>query len=250
MYHLKSYQMERVATLIEKLNNQLKAGVAADQLLLTVELLQAELNHELSLSGAASSLSSSIAIHITPGPLAIDQPANENVDKVSFTLDVDENELEAELEQIRKTAEAKNSISIKNKRPFYFDPVEDTPTLSHQKKSAPLELNDQLNTTANDTLNEKLKESRKELSEALKDTPIKDLKKAIGVNDRFLFINELFQGDEVMYERSIKTINAFSIYPEAEYWIRRELKTKLGWNEFNAVVKQFDQLVKRRFPSI
>ena len=46
----------------------------------------------------------------------------------------------------------------------------------------------------------------------------------------FLFINDLFRGDEAMYERSIKTINSFNIYPEAEYWISRELKVKLGWN--------------------
>ncbi len=34
-----------------------------------------------------------------------------------------------------------------------------------------------------------------------------------------------------MYERSIKTINAFRILPEAEYWMERELKVKLGWDE-------------------
>ncbi|HMC99953.1 MAG TPA: hypothetical protein VKH37_07365, partial [Ferruginibacter sp.] len=77
--------------------------------------------------------------------------------------------------------------------------------------------------------------------------PIRDLKKAIGVNDRFLFINELFRGDESMYERSIKTINSFSILPEAEYWIQRELKVKNGWDDNDAIVKQFYQLVKRRF---
>ena len=81
----------------------------------------------------------------------------------------------------------------------------------------------------------------------MKETPIKDLRKAIGINDRFLFINDLFRGDEVMYERSIKTINSFNIYPEAEYWITRELKTKLGWDTELPVVLQFDQLVKRRF---
>jgi hypothetical protein len=50
-----------------------------------------------------------------------------------------------------------------------------------------------------------------------------------------------------MYERSIKTINSFSILPEAEYWIQRELKVKLAWNDGNETVKQFTQLVKRRF---
>ena len=85
------------------------------------------------------------------------------------------------------------------------------------------------------------------MSNKLAEGPIKDLKKAIGINDRFLYINELFRGDEVMYERSIKTINSFSIWPEAVYWIRRELKTKLGWIDSDATVIQFDQLIKKRF---
>ena len=73
------------------------------------------------------------------------------------------------------------------------------------------------------------------------------MKKAIGINVRFVFIEELFRGDEAMYERSIKTINGFSIFPEAEYWIQRELKTKVGWDEESPTVKHFDQLVRRRF---
>jgi hypothetical protein len=117
-----------------------------------------------------------------------------------------------------------------------FDPMIEIPTLSHQLKEKQAE-----------SLNDKLKQSKTELVEVLKEAPIKDLRKAIGINDRFLFINDLFRGDEVMYERSIKTINSFNIYPEAEYWISRELKTKLGWDTDLPVVTQFDQLVKRRF---
>jgi hypothetical protein len=60
-------------------------------------------------------------------------------------------------------------------------------------------------------------------------------------------VNDLFRGDENMYERSIKTINGFSIYPEAEYWITRELKVKLSWPDNSETVKLFDQLIKRRF---
>lgn len=62
-----------------------------------------------------------------------------------------------------------------------------------------------------------------------------------------LFLSELFRGDETMYERSLKTINNFRIYPEAEYWIERELKVKLGWDENKEAVKQFRHLVRRRF---
>ncbi|MDP1844982.1 MAG: hypothetical protein Q8K64_16325, partial [Sediminibacterium sp.] len=81
----------------------------------------------------------------------------------------------------------------------------------------------------------------------LEETPIRDLRKAISINDRYLFAHMLFRGDENMYERSIKTINSFSIYPEAQYWIQRELKVKLGWQESNETVKHFDQIIKRRF---
>ncbi|MFT4204986.1 MAG: hypothetical protein QM610_13870 [Chitinophagaceae bacterium] len=77
--------------------------------------------------------------------------------------------------------------------------------------------------------------------------PIKDLRKAISIGDRYMFISELFRGEESMYERSIKTINNFNVYQEACYWIDRELKVKLGWIDKSPVVKQFDALVKCRF---
>ena len=124
-----------------------------------------------------------------------------------------------------------------------FDPMTEIPTLSHQPRQK--EVND-ANLLA-ESLNDKLKQGKTELVEILKETPVKDLRKAIGINDRFLFINELFRGDEAMYERSIKTINSFNIYPEAEYWINRELKIKVGWSNDNATVQHFDQLVRRRF---
>ena len=97
------------------------------------------------------------------------------------------------------------------------------------------------------SLNDKLKEHKVEVGHVVADHPIKDLKKAIGINDRHIFINELFRGDEVMYERSLKTINGFRIFAEAEYWIERELKVKLGWEEHKDTTRHFYQLIKRRF---
>lgn len=128
-----------------------------------------------------------------------------------------------------------------------LDPMLDFPTLAHQEKVV-YELNDIIaEENANASLNEKLKENKPEMVSLLQETPVKDLKKAISINDRHRFIHELFRGDETMYERSIKTINGFHIFAEAEYWIQRELKIKLGWDVSLELVKTFDQLVKRRF---
>ncbi len=86
-----------------------------------------------------------------------------------------------------------------------------------------------------------------ELQEKLALDPIKDLKTAIGINDKFQFIATLFNGDEKAFEMSVKTINGFKIYAEAQFWIKSNLREQYNWDETADVVKAFDLLVKRRF---
>jgi hypothetical protein len=99
----------------------------------------------------------------------------------------------------------------------------------------------------NPSLNDKLKQSKTEVADRLGDMPVKDLRQAIGINDKFLFIQELFRGDIDMYERSIKTINECHTLQEAEYWIERELKIRQGWLDDTRPVQHFYTLVKKRF---
>lgn len=173
----------------------------------------------------------------------------EEEQKVLLELQVDDAEIEAELEELKKNAETIQQISLSGRPQTLFDFVEDDiPTLP-PKPSSGKEVNDTVR-EEKPSLNDKLKTPQKEVSETLNDQTIKDLKKGIDVNERFLYINELFRSDETMYERSIKTINSFSIWPEAEYWISRELKIKLGWDDKHPVVQQFYQLVRRRFSAI
>ena len=247
--------MERVETLCNRLLEQLALKASPDALLMTVQMLQSELLH-LKATGQPEAILSAVAIDV---PVAFEMTGemltnNNDEEKIIEVLQVDEAEVEAELEEIKRNAEAKNSMSAQNKPAFVFDALEETPTLTQQRirepKKPARELHESIGAETGGSLNEKLKQTKIELSETLQEIPVKDLKKAIGINDRFLYINELFRGDEVMYERSIKTINGFSIYPEAEYWIKRELKLKLGWDEKTTTVKQFDQLVRRRFSVI
>ncbi len=86
-----------------------------------------------------------------------------------------------------------------------------------------------------------------ELQEKLALDPIKDLKAAIGINDKFQFISTLFNGDEKAFEIAVKTINGFKIYAEAQFWIKSNLREQNKWDETAEAVKAFDLLVKRRF---
>jgi hypothetical protein len=248
--------MERVETLLKKLQDQFAQNASADQMLLTVQMLQAELlhlqqHHALEVESVVVTVSNMSPVLKESPPI---EPAPVPEERIVEILQVDEAEIEAELEEIKRNAENLQQISVQNKPHIIFEPDEDIPTLTHQEEFKPLSQKEEQALEINDavsnnhaSINEKLKQSKIDLGDTLTEVPIRDLRKAIGVNDRFLFINELFRGDEVAYERSIKTINSFSIFAEAEYWIQRELKVKNGWDTNNEMVAQFFQLVKRRF---
>ncbi len=248
--------MERVETLLKKLQDQFAQNASADQMLLTVQMLQAELlhlqqQHALEDDAVVVTVSNMSPV-LKETPAIVPEPVPE--ERIVEILQVDEAEIEAELEEIKRNAENLQQISVQNKPHIVFEPEEDIPTLTHQQEFKPLPQKEELAMEINEavsnnhaSINEKLKQSKIDLGDTLTEAPIRDLRKAIGVNDRFLFINELFRGDEVAYERSIKTINSFSIFAEAEYWIQRELKVKNGWDSNNEMVAQFFQLVKRRF---
>jgi hypothetical protein len=244
--------MERVSTLIKKLQKQLDENVPAEMLLHTAQMLEAELLSKAEIKqetirGKVSVILPHVLNMLREGKKS-SSLNHKTEEKIIEVLQVDEREIEEELEQIKKNAEVVNALSAHARPGFVYHPINDMPTLAHQ---TPLEKTsakeNEIPFEYPESLNDRLKEVKIELSEKLTDTPIKDLRKAIGVNDRYLFLNELFRGDEAMYERSIKTIQNFSIFAEAEYWIRRELKVKIGWVDSDPVVKQFDILVKRRF---
>jgi hypothetical protein len=250
--------MERVETLLKKLQNQFAQHATANQLLLTVQMLQAELLH-LQLNTGPGNQDQSIAVTVSNLNNGANEASSRSTtahteEKTVEILQVDEAEIEAELEELRRNAESIQQISIQNKPPIIFDTGDDIPTLTHQSSYKPEPKKEFVSREINESvagnhtsLNEKLKQSKIDLGDTLTEMPVRDLRKAIGVNDRFLFINELFRGDEVTYERSIKTINSFSIFAEAEYWIQRELRVKNGWDTGNEIVALFYQLVKRRF---
>ena len=218
--------MERIQTLINRLQEQVKQNADVAQMQLTLQLLQSELN-QLQKTSVRTLGTSKVSV-VLPTPVAI-APAS-----------IKKSEPE-EWQEVVSAPKAKTKNN--NQLDIHFDPMNEIPTFSQHK------IGKEVNETVEhgESRNDRLKENRTELMHSLKETPIRDLRKGIGINDRFVFISELFRGDEPMYERSIKTINSFNIYPEAEYWMNRELKIKLGWDDTKEIVKHFYQLVKRRF---
>jgi len=242
--------MERIAGLINKLQEQFNQKADARQMLITVQLLQSELSRYP--NGSQQTLGTSRVSVTLPGSMNTGgyNPADleKYGPKTAYVAPITQQvvpEVKETWEE-RQQAYPKNGSTPRRKDTgnTLFDPLIEIPTLSHQ--NGVKEINETVS-ARQESLNDKLKQQNADLGDLLKGTPIKDLRKAIGINDRFVFISELFRGDEAMYERSIKTINSFNIFPESEYWINRELIVKLGWDQESETVRHFYHLVKRRF---
>ena len=98
-----------------------------------------------------------------------------------------------------------------------------------------------------ETLGERLQQGQDPtLADKLQHSVLNSLQSAIGINDKFLFVNELFNGSMEKYNRSIanlddlKTLNGALIY-------LNELRIELQWNSSNEAYKKLLELVHRKF---
>jgi hypothetical protein len=89
------------------------------------------------------------------------------------------------------------------------------------------------------------KYSEKDLSESLKSKPIKNLADAIGLNDRFLFISEIFDGNKDSYNQAISRLDKAENLQDAMAIIM----SYTGENRENEAVVQLLDLVRLKFPA-
>lgn len=72
---------------------------------------------------------------------------------------------------------------------------------------------------------------------------ITDLKKAIGLNDRFRFRNDLFNKDEKLMLETIEALNGLANMSEAKAY----LSARFTWKEDDASVVYFYEILERKF---
>lgn len=71
---------------------------------------------------------------------------------------------------------------------------------------------------------------------------ITDLRKAIGVNDKFLLLRDLFAGDVALYERTIDALNRFEDLDECMIFIVENF----SWNPDSEGAKMLVELIERK----
>ncbi len=99
------------------------------------------------------------------------------------------------------------------------------------------------------TLNEMLssKFGNRSAGSAIGSKPAIDLKAAINLNDKMVFIKELFNGYNLAYSEAVEIINRFESFEAADNFLLKNYANKNDWEHKQAVVDRFYQYINRRF---
>jgi hypothetical protein len=96
-------------------------------------------------------------------------------------------------------------------------------------------------------MNEKLGESirKADISSVLQSSPIKSIASNLGVNDKFYFIRELFNGDSELFKQVIRELDISSNFNSAYNYLLNEF----SWDMERDSVQKLLNLVRRKFIS-
>ena len=98
--------------------------------------------------------------------------------------------------------------------------------------------------TVAEEISEKVNEES--LAEKFQKNKITDLKEAIGINEKFYFINELFDGVMKEYNEAIESLNTHLSKEEAFNYLN-QLKEERVWNEGSEALGQLKDILERKF---
>jgi hypothetical protein len=97
------------------------------------------------------------------------------------------------------------------------------------------------------TLADRLKEGQeKRIADKLTENKGVDLRTSIGINDKFLFINELFDGNMRIYDDIVQKLNSAVTSAQVDLLLL-DLKIAYNWDSESPTVKKFVELVRRKF---
>lgn len=101
--------------------------------------------------------------------------------------------------------------------------------------------------TDDESINESLMdEDDNSLASKMQKSPLSDIKEAVGMNDRFSYINELFEENTEAYNKAIEQLNTLNNKVEAKEQLS-EMAVQYDWDLENKLVQKFVEIVERRY---
>ena len=76
---------------------------------------------------------------------------------------------------------------------------------------------------------------------------VQDLPALISLNDKLLFIKELFNGYNLAYAEAINILNRYTNFEQAEQFLKANYAGKNNWKDKPATAERFYELLRKRF---
>lgn len=99
------------------------------------------------------------------------------------------------------------------------------------------------------TMNEILasQTSQNTVSSQFNQRQVKDLKSLINLNDKLLFVRDLFNGYSLAYSEAIEILNRFDSFESADNFLKQNYSSKNNWAEKQNVADKFYEILNKRF---
>jgi hypothetical protein len=125
------------------------------------------------------------------------------------------------------------------------EPVKPLPEKRHVESKAENKQEELI--TINQKLSAALSNSSSKITEQVNAKAITDLKQAITLNDKLLYIKDLFNGYNLAYSEAIDILNRFTTFEEADKFLNRNYASKNNWESKQVTADKFYALLKRRY---
>ena len=103
-------------------------------------------------------------------------------------------------------------------------------------------------TSKRPTLNDNFRKApTASLADAHSNRKIDSLKNSISINQRFSFINELFEGDNMTYYQAIQALDAMPSAEQAHQYVQQQLAGKYDWSKKQDHLQKLLRLIDRKF---
>ncbi|MCX6214502.1 hypothetical protein [Spirosoma sp.] len=102
-------------------------------------------------------------------------------------------------------------------------------------------------TTLNDTLREATSSEPTTVAETFHRAPIESIARSISLNQKFRFINQLFNGNASAYNQAVEEIDTLNNYGQALDLISYRYASQYMWDMSSDEVSELVEILKRRF---
>ena len=138
--------------------------------------------------------------------------------------------------------EEKNSDEIKTVVETLEKTLEDLSQLAEVKET--VQPADELSAAE---INDLIQNTEPSLAEKLSKKSIGKLANSIALNERFLYSNELFDGNMEAFKKALNELDHIASLEDAQRYIKVQLSQEFNWEQKGSVVETFTNLVERRF---